>query len=127
MAEYNLLKLTEMNHFDDSKKRIEQLTECLNKHNYNYYVLDKPSISDFEFDTLLQELTLLEKAYPDYALPNSPTQRVGGEITKIFQTVVHRYPMLSLGNTYSFEDLKDFDERIKKLTTRDFSYICELK
>ncbi len=111
----------------DPKQRIEQLTECLNQHNYNYYVLDNPTISDFEFDGLLQELTLLEKAYPDYVLPNSPTLRVGGEITKNFQTVVHRYPMLSLGNTYSFEDLKEFDERIKKLVTRDFSYICELK
>jgi DNA ligase (NAD+) len=111
----------------DPKQRIEQLSERLNQHNYNYYVLDKPMISDFEFDTLLQELMLLEKAYPDYILPNSPTQRVGGEITKIFKTVQHRYPMLSLGNTYSFEDLKDFDERIKKLVTRDFSYICELK
>ncbi|MDR0438344.1 MAG: NAD-dependent DNA ligase LigA [Bacteroidales bacterium] len=116
-----------MNLFDTPKQRIEDLTERLNQHNYNYYVLDKPTISDFEFDTLLQELTLLEKAYPDYVLPNSPTLRVGGEITKNFQTVEHRYPMLSLGNTYSFTDLEDFDERIKKLVTRDFSYICELK
>ncbi|MCL2682717.1 MAG: NAD-dependent DNA ligase LigA [Bacteroidales bacterium] len=116
-----------MNLFDHPKQRIEQLTEQLNQHNYNYYVLDKPTTSDFEFDALLQELALLEKAYPDYVLPNSPTLRVGGEITKSFQTVEHRYPMLSLGNTYSFEDLKDFDERIKKLVTRDFSYICELK
>ncbi|MCL2412776.1 MAG: NAD-dependent DNA ligase LigA [Bacteroidales bacterium] len=113
--------------FDDSKQRIKQLSDELNQHNYNYYVLDKPTISDFEFDALLQELTLLEKAYPDYVLPDSPTKRVGGEITKIFQSVEHRYPMLSLGNTYSFEDLRDFDERIKKLVTRDFSYICELK
>ncbi|MDR2907617.1 MAG: NAD-dependent DNA ligase LigA [Bacteroidales bacterium] len=116
-----------MNLFDDPKQRIEQLTESLNTHNYNYYVLDKPTISDFEFDALLQELIQLEKAYPQYVLPNSPTLHVGGEITKNFQTVVHRYPMLSLGNTYSFEDLKEFDERIKKLVTRDFSYICELK
>jgi DNA ligase (NAD+) len=135
MVEQNLLKSTEMNLFDnrtcefnhDPKQRIEQLTESLNRHNYNYYVLDKPSISDFEFDTLLQELILLEKACPDYALPNSPTKRVGGEITKNFQTVVHRYPMLSLANTYSFDELNEFDERIKKLLTRDFSYICELK
>ena len=116
-----------MNLFNHPKQRIEQLTESLNQHNYNYYVLDTPTISDFEFDTLLQELILLEKAHPDYVLPGSPTQRVGGEITKVFQTVVHRYPMLSLGNTYSFEDLEDFDERIKKLLTRDFSYVCELK
>ena len=116
-----------MNLFDDPKQRIQQLSNELNQHNYNYYVLDKPTISDFEFDALLQELILLEKAYPDYVLPNSPTKRVGGEVTKIFQSVEHRYPMLSLGNTYSFEDLRDFDERIKKLVTRDFSYICELK
>ncbi|MDR1951153.1 MAG: NAD-dependent DNA ligase LigA [Bacteroidales bacterium] len=116
-----------MNLFDDPKKRIELLSENLIRHNYNYYVLDKPTVSDYEFDALLQELILLEKAYPDYVLPNSPTQRVGGEITKKFQSIEHRYPMLSLGNTYSFEDLKEFDERIKKLVTRDFSYICELK
>ncbi len=116
-----------MNTSENPKQRIEYLTESLNQHNYNYYVLDKPSISDFEFDTLLQELVLLENAYPEYVLPNSPTLRVGGEITKNFQTVEHRYPMLSLGNTYSFEDLKDFDERVKKLVARDYSYICELK
>jgi DNA ligase (NAD+) len=116
-----------MNLFDHPKQRIEELTKSLNQHNYNYYVLDKPTISDFEFDALLQELVLLENAHPDYVLPDSPTKRVGGEITKNFKTVEHRYPMLSLGNTYSFEDLKDFDERIKKLVTRDFSYICELK
>jgi len=119
--------INEANLFDSPKQQIEELTEQLNQHNYNYYVLDKPTVSDFEFDALLQELTLLEKAYPDYALPNSPTKRVGGDVTKNFQSVEHRYPMLSLGNTYSFEDLKDFDERIKKLVTRDFSYICELK
>ena len=119
--------LNKINLFDDPEQRIKQLSDELNQHNYNYYVLDKPAISDFEFDALLQELTLLENAYPDCVLPNSPTKRVGGEITKSFQTVQHRYPMLSLGNTYSFEDLKDFDERIKKLVTRDFSYICELK
>jgi len=113
--------------FDDPKLRIKQLSDELNQHNYNYYVLDKPTISDFEFDTLLQELILLENAYPDCVLPDSPTKRVGGEVTKNFKTVEHRYPMLSLGNTYSFEDLRDFDERIKKLVTRDFSYICELK
>lgn len=116
-----------MNASENPKQRIEELSKGLNQHNYAYYVLDTPTISDFEFDRLLQELILLEKAYPDYVLPDSPTQRVGGEITKNFQSVVHRYPMLSLGNTYSFEDLKDFDERIKKLVTRDFSYICELK
>jgi len=113
--------------FDDPKLRIKQLSDELNQHNHNYYVLDKPTISDFEFDTLLQELILLENAYPDCVLPDSPTKRVGGEVTKNFKTVEHRYPMLSLGNTYSFEDLRDFDERIKKLVTRDFSYICELK
>jgi len=122
-----LEKEIKMNLFDDPKQRIKQLSDELNQHNYNYYVLDKPTISDFEFDALLQELILLEKAYPDYILPGSPTKRVGGEVTKIFQSVKHRYPMLSLGNTYSFEDLRDFDERIKKLVTRDFSYICELK
>ncbi len=112
---------------DSAKKRIEQLTEQLEAHNYNYYVLSNPVISDFEFDKLLEELIQLEKAHPEYADSNSPTQRVGGQITKEFKTVKHSYPMLSLGNTYSEEELLDFDERVKKVLHNGYEYVCELK
>jgi len=110
-----------------AKERIEILTRELNQHNYNYYILNEPTISDFEFDQLLKQLEKLEKEYPDYADPDSPTQKVGGTITKEFKTVIHKYPMLSLGNTYSEEELIEFDERIKKTIGDDFEYVCELK
>lgn len=111
----------------EAKQRITELTEVLNKHNYNYYVLSQPTISDFDFDHLLKELESLEKQYPQYASANSPTQKVGGDITKQFVQVKHKYPMLSLGNTYSEEELRDFDERIRKAIGDDFEYVCELK
>lgn len=106
---------------------MQQLTRDLNRHNYNYYVLSEPTISDYEFDMMLKELEKLEKEYPEYADENSPTQRVGGEITKTFRQVVHTTPMLSLGNTYSEEELTEFDERIKKAIGTDYEYVCELK
>ena len=106
---------------------MDALVKELNQHNYNYYVLAQPTISDFEFDKKLEELMELEKAYPAYQNPDSPTQKVGGEITKEFKTVKHRWPMLSLGNTYSEQDLRDFDERIKKAIGSNFEYVCELK
>jgi DNA ligase (NAD+) len=109
------------------EKRINELVEQLNAHNYNYYVLDNAVISDFEFDTLLAELNNLEKSNPDLIRSDSPTQRVGGEVTKSFKQVKHSYPMLSLGNTYSEEELIEFDNRIRKLITEDFEYVCELK
>lgn len=110
------------------KQRIQELTKELNEHNYRYYVLAEPVITDFEFDKLLEELVILEKAHPEYLEPDSPTQRVGGEITKSFKTVVHKYPMLSLGNTYSAEELAEFDERIRKMIPGEkFDYVCELK
>ena len=109
------------------KERIEQLTRELQEHNYNYYVLSKPTISDYEFDMLLKELHDLEKKYPQFADPNSPTKRVGGEITKSFETVFHKYPMLSLSNSYSIEEVEDFETRIKKLVDHDLEYVCELK
>ncbi|MCX6231359.1 MAG: NAD-dependent DNA ligase LigA [Bacteroidetes bacterium] len=109
------------------ENRINELHELLNAHNYNYYVLDKPSISDFEFDNLLLELNSLEKEHPEFLRPDSPTQRVGGEVTKNFKQVQHTYPMLSLGNTYSEEELTDFDMRIRKTIAEDFEYVCELK
>ena len=110
-----------------SKNRIEELSEILEEHNYNYYVLSNPSISDFEFDKLLEELIQLENENPELISPNSPSQRVGGQITKEFKNVKHKYPMLSLGNTYNETDLRDFDERIRKAGLIDFEYVCELK
>jgi DNA ligase (NAD+) len=112
---------------DEAKNRIETLTQSLQQHNYNYYILSNPSISDFEFDQLMKELEALEKSYPEFASLNSPTQQVGGDITKNFVQVKHRYPMLSLGNTYSSEELAEFDQRVRKLIGDDFTYVCELK
>jgi DNA ligase (NAD+) len=111
----------------DIKYQIDSLVKELKQHNYNYYVLAMPSISDYEFDLKLKELEALEKSYPEYLNPDSPTQKVGGQITKNFKTIVHKWPMLSLGNTYNEQDLLDFDERIKKAIGNDFEYVCELK
>jgi len=112
---------------NEAKDRIAALTDEINRLNYNYYVLDKPVISDYDFDMLLNELIKLENEYPEFLDPNSPTQRVGGEITKEFKQVRHKYPMLSLGNTYSWDELQDFDERVRKAIGDDFEYVCELK
>lgn len=109
------------------KKRILQLRTALNDHNYRYYVLSQPSISDFEYDQLMQELIELETQNPEYSDLNSPTQRVGSDINKDFQQVIHTSPMLSLGNTYSIEELKDFETRNKKIVNEPYEYICELK
>ncbi len=111
----------------EAKIKIEQLSKELNEHNYRYYVLAGPSISDFEFDKLLDSLIELEKSFPDLILPDSPSQRVGGFITKEFNTVTHKFPMLSLSNTYSESDLNDFDERVRKVIDGAFEYVCELK
>lgn len=110
-----------------AKKRIEDLSREIEEHNYRYYVLSKPVISDYEFDKLLEELKRLEKEFPKFLSPESPSQRVGGQITKEFETVVHKYPMMSLGNTYSEAEVNDFDERIRKAVGNDFEYVCELK
>lgn len=109
------------------KEQIDALVAELNQHTYNYYVLAMPTIGDYEFDKKLEELIKLEKDYPEFADPNSPTQKVGGDITKNFETVIHKWPMLSLGNTYNEQDLRDFDERVKKAIGDDFEYVCELK
>ncbi|PWS26449.1 DNA ligase (NAD(+)) LigA [Pedobacter yonginense] len=109
------------------KDEMDALVSELNQHNYNYYVLAMPTIADYEFDKKLAHLNELEKANPQFADPNSPTQRVGGDITKNFITVKHKYPMLSLGNTYNEQDLRDFDERIRKAIGDHFQYVCELK
>ncbi len=107
--------------------RIHQLVEELNEHNYKYYVLSEPVISDFEFDSLLQELSDLEKQFPLYALPHSPTQRVGGDITRNFPVVKHEYPMLSLTNSYSRGEVQEFVQRIQREIGGDVSFTLELK
>lgn len=113
---------------EEAQLTIEQLTEELNHHNYLYYQKSEPVISDYAFDQKLKELEKLEQTYPELKLPHSPTSRVGGDITKDFETVVHQYPMLSLGNTYSKEELIDFDGRVQRgLGTDQYEYICELK
>jgi len=109
------------------KERMDELVKELNQHNYNYYVLAQPTISDYEFDTRLKELEALEKQHPEYQDENSPTQKIGGDITKKFATIRHKWPMLSLGNTYSEQDLREFDERIRKAIGNNFEYVCELK
>src|SRR5687768_5901273 len=96
------------------KERMDELVKELNQHNYRYYVLAQPVISDFEFDKKLEELSELEKQHPEFQDPESPTQKVGGDITKVFETVKHKWPMLSLGNTYNEQDSKEFDDRIRK-------------
>ena len=109
------------------KEKIEQLRKELSEHNYNYYVLDNPTISDYEFDIKLKELQDLEAQHPELDDPNSPSKRVGGEVTKNFKTVVHENRMYSLDNSYSREDLLDWETRIKKLIDGAIQYTCELK
>ena len=109
------------------KERIDHLIREINRHNYQYYMLDNPTISDYDFDQLLQELIDLEAAHPDLRRPDSPTQRVGGEVTKRFESAAHLYPMQSLGNTYSQEDLGEFDRRVRELLAEPPAYVCELK
>ena len=112
----------------EASKLINDLTDQINYHNDLYYQKNKSQISDFEFDKLLEKLIQVEKEFPQLKQPHSPTQRVGGTINKSFQTVVHQYPMLSLGNTYSKEELEDFDSRVAKgLDGNSYEYFCELK
>jgi len=118
-----------------AEKRIKELSTEIEIHNHSYYVLDKPSISDFEFDKLLEELIALENQFPEFADSNSPTKRVGGAVTKEFKSVKHKYPMLSLSNSYNEEDLLDFDRRVQEglgisatdLFGGSLNYVCELK
>ena len=109
------------------KQQIETLRRQLHDHNYNYYVLSQPAISDMEFDRLMKQLTELEAQYPEYFDPNSPTVRVGSDINKSFTQVMHRYPMLSLQNTYSEGEVADFYNRVKKGLNEPFEIVCELK
>ena len=112
---------------NDIQQEIARLSEEINRHNYYYYMLDDPKISDYDFDQLLQKLIDLERQYPEYVRPDSPTQRVGGTITKQFESAAHIYPMLSLGNTYSEADLLEFDTRVHDLLNGPVEYVCELK
>lgn len=109
------------------QERILELRKQLHEHNHNYYVLSAPTISDFEFDALLRELQQLEDVHPEMFDPSSPTQRVGSDIAKGFKQVAHKYPMLSLGNTYSKSEVADFYERVKRALNEDFEICCELK
>ena len=109
------------------KEKIDQLRADLHRHNYNYYVLNAPEISDKEFDNRMRELQELEKEHPEYQDDNSPTMRVGSDLNKNFTQVAHKYPMLSLGNTYSESEVTDFYDRVKKALNEDFEICCELK
>jgi len=112
---------------NDIEKQIESLRNEINAHNHAYYVNSTPSISDYEFDMLMKKLETLEKQYPEYFNANSPTQRVGSDVDIKFTQITHNYPMLSLGNTYSIEELAEFDNRVRKVTGNDVEYVCELK
>lgn len=109
------------------KDTILKLQEELRRYNYEYYVLDNASISDFDFDQKLKELQVLEAAHPEFRDENSPTQRVGGEVTKNFETIVHEHRMYSLDNSYSKSDLQDWENRLKKIIEDQITYVCELK
>ena len=111
----------------EAQQQINQLVTELNDHNYRYYVLAEPVISDYEFDMMLEKLAALEKEFPELLQPDSPTQRVGGTITSEFASARHTYPMLSLSNTYSESELREFDDRVRKLVDGKYEYICELK
>ena len=109
------------------QQKIEELREELHQHNYNYYILDEPSISDFEFDLKLKELQDLEAQHPEFHDPNSPTLRVGGGITKNFPTIQHQFRMYSLDNSYDFNDLEDWEKRIIKTIDEPVEFVAELK
>jgi DNA ligase (NAD+) len=116
-----------MSQMEEVASCMQALVRELNEYNYQYYVLAQPVISDYDFDLKLKELEQLELAYPELVDPNSPTKRVGGAVTQGFATVQHKWPMLSLGNTYNEQELRDFDERIKRTIGTSFHYVCELK
>ena len=112
---------------DEIKNKIDELRQKLNEHNYNYYVCNSPTISDRDFDMMMDELQKLEEKYPEFNDPNSPTQRVGNDINKSFSQVEHKYPMLSLGNTYTKEEVEAFYERVKSGLNDNFKIVGELK
>jgi DNA ligase (NAD+) len=111
----------------EAKDRIEKLRHEINQHNHRYYVLNQPEISDFAYDLLLNELETLEKKFPEFNTYDSPTKKVGSDVTREFTQYEHKYPMLSLGNTYSDEEIREFDARIKRVVNTNVEYVCELK
>jgi DNA ligase (NAD+) len=121
------MKISNFMSNEQIRHQIEHLREELNRHNYSYYVLSQPQISDFEFDRLLKELNDLEEKYPEFDDPNSPTKRVGSDLTSEFTQVQHKYQMLSLANTYSDEEIREFDARVVKGIGEVPEYVCELK
>ncbi|MCA1750560.1 MAG: NAD-dependent DNA ligase LigA, partial [Flavobacteriales bacterium] len=112
---------------EQARERIVKLRKALHDHNHKYYVENRPEISDFEYDGLMDELQKLENEYPHFDDPNSPSKRVGGDITGKFEKVKHVYPMLSLSNTYSVDEIREWAERVRKGTDRKVEYVCELK
>ncbi|WML57988.1 NAD-dependent DNA ligase LigA [Neobacillus sp. PS2-9] len=110
-----------------AEQKITEVRNLLNQYGYEYYVLDQPSVPDAEYDRLMQELLELEEKFPELKTPDSPSVRVGGVVLDVFEKVEHRTPMLSLGNAFNDQDLKDFDRRIRQAVGDDFSYVCELK
>ena len=108
------------------KERIIELVNILNKANEEYYILDNPTLTDREYDRYMQELIMLEKRYPEYKLNNTPTEHVGTKVSSKFDKVTHEIPLLSLGNVFNFEEVRLFDERIKKEVPNP-TYVCELK
>jgi DNA ligase (NAD+) len=112
---------------NSAENRVKELQDLLNKYNYEYHVLDKPSVTDAEYDQLLRELIKLEEEYPSLKTADSPSQRVGGTVLDSFEKVQHRTPMLSLGNAFNEEDLRDFDRKVRQIVGEEFSYVCELK
>ncbi|MDR3226317.1 MAG: NAD-dependent DNA ligase LigA [Prevotellaceae bacterium] len=113
--------------FNEAKIRCDDLRKIIEQHNKNYYVDANPTISDFEYDLLVVELDAIEKQFPQLQTLDSPTQRIGSDINNEFIQIKHKYPMLSLGNTYSENDLKEFDQRVRKIIGDNFEYVCELK
>ena len=110
-----------------ASQRVAELHKYLNQYNYEYHVLDNPSVPDAEYDQLLHELIALEEQFPQLKTADSPSQRVGGAVLEMFHKVDHRTPMLSLGNAFNEEDLLDFDRKIRQAVGENFSYVCELK
>jgi DNA ligase (NAD+) len=111
----------------EAREKIEKLSREINEHNHRYYVLNQPEISDFEYDILLHELETIEKKFPELITDDSPTRRVGSDVTREFVQYKHKYPMLSLGNTYNEEEIREFDSRVRKSVSSKVDYVCELK
>src|SRR5438034_9303295 len=111
----------------DAKRRVEELRDLIDYHNYRYHVLDDPELSDAEYDELMRELRALEEQFPEFVTPDSPTQRVGGQASELFAPVRHRMQMLSLDNAFSWEELNAWGKRVERAVGRQADFVCELK